>query len=133
MLNQNAQMLRDAETKFLGHKNNSGSDKNYLHFTVRPFVPREARPMLKVDRDGEMFVTTAPAPAPEPAATVPAIGAVIATTVPSTVAVPDVTGGNAPAPKRRKVEVRRDKYAEGGPYMSVVDRWMALGIDCEWI
>ena len=59
MLNQNAQMLRDAETKFLGHKNNSGSDKNYLHFTVRPFVPREACPMLKVDRDGEMFITTA--------------------------------------------------------------------------
>ena len=49
-------MLRDAETKFLGHNNNSGSDKNYLHFMVHPFVPREARPMLKIDRDGEMFV-----------------------------------------------------------------------------
>ena len=96
-------MLRDAETKFLGHKNGSGSDKNYLYFMVRSFVPREARPMLKIDRDGEMFVTTAPAPAPAPAVTVPETGAVIATTVPSTVAVPDVTNGNAPTPERRKV------------------------------
>ena len=112
---------------------NSGSDKNYLHFTLRPFVPREARPLLKVDRDGEMFVTTAPAPAPAPAVTVPETGAVIATTVLSTVAVPDVTNVNAPAPKRHKVQARRDKYAEGGPYMSVVDEWMASGIECEWI
>ena len=96
-------MLRDAETKFLGHNNNSGSDKNYLHFMVHPFVPREARPMLKIDRDGEMFVTTAPAPAPEAPAAVPEIWPVIATTVPSTVAVPDVTNGNAPTPERRKV------------------------------
>ena len=87
--------------------------------------------MLKIDRDGEMFVTTAPDPVPAPPATVPEIGPVITTTVPSTVAVPDVTGGNAPAPKRRKVN--GDKYAEGGPYMSVVDAWMALGIECEWI
>ena len=87
--------------------------------------------MLKIDRDGEMFVTTTPPPAPEPPAAVPEIGPVIATTVPSAVAVPDVTNGNAPAPKRRKVN--GDKYAEGGPYMSVVDEWMASGIDCEWI
>ena len=131
--NQNAATLRDAETKFLGHKNDSHSEKNYSHLTVRSVVPREARRMLKIDRDGEMSVTTAPAPAPEPAAAVPATAATAAATSPAAVAVLDATGGDEPARKCLKVNLLIGKYAEGGLYMSMVDGWMASGIEREWI
>ena len=147
LVRRNHQLWVNLKAQWWGHTDHSKSDKHYHRFMLGAYAPPVGRPVLKVHSEtGEMYsqqsaaeadrdapVASAVAPAASVTAPVPATAATAATaaaTAPATAAVLDVTGGDEPAPKRRKVNA--DKYAEGGSYMSAVGGWMASGIECEW-